>query len=301
MTHDPFTRLHQRTLPRRVRQRALSAAAAAAAIALLVTWAVLAHQASVSVAAPSPASSTRPAAAGPAAPPASAAPTANANSPAQPSRPQPRPPQPPAGQPTAPGRSSPPSAATRPAAPPPAAAPGAPTAPNLQAPRAEPPGPPRRTQAPTNPSAPAAPAGPALQIPAGDDAGPPPEQDAPAPSGLLHIDITAEGGQSEVDDCQWVRIDYLGAPAPVVAAHTYCGGGRVLTLQPGEPVHLAGEGLDGWYRVTESRDAHAGDDAGAATAGMFAPTVILQSCYYGDDDRIRLVALTAAPPPEGES
>lgn len=88
-------------------------------------------------------------------------------------------------------------------------------------------------------------------------------------------------------------MDLLGT-APFVGAHTSCGGAVVLTMKAGDRVTLAGQGLDGIYRVADARDAHAGDLATTATAGMTA-SVILQTCYRGTGGRERLVALLAAP------
>ncbi len=106
------------------------------------------------------------------------------------------------------------------------------------------------------------------------------------------IRIGATGYQTELDACQWVRMD-LAAVASIVGAHNSCGGAIVITMEAGDPVSLAGQGLDGAYVVAEARDAHAGDVAAAATAGMTAD-VILQTCYSGTGGRVRLVALLKA-------
>ncbi len=106
---------------------------------------------------------------------------------------------------------------------------------------------------------------------------------------MVHITITATGYQHELDQCQWVRMD-IGAEAPIVGAHTRCGGSVVLSMHTGEVVDLRGQGLDGRYVVTDGLDAHAGDDASVATTGMNA-TVILQTCYPVSDGRERLVGL----------
>ena len=111
----------------------------------------------------------------------------------------------------------------------------------------------------------------------------------PAQPAVTVITITATGYQQQLDQCQWVRMD-LDAIGPIVGAHTQCGGAVVLTLRPGQLVQLRGQGLDGMYVVTDSRDAHAGDDAQTATAGMQA-TVVLQTCYPGTDGLERLVGL----------
>lgn len=103
------------------------------------------------------------------------------------------------------------------------------------------------------------------------------------------ISIDTTGYQAEIDECLWVRMD-LGAAAPIVGAHNYCGGGIVLEMQLGHTVDLVGTGLDGSYVVTESRDARGGDPAAAATAGMTA-SVILQTCYWIDDGSVRLLGL----------
>jgi hypothetical protein len=110
------------------------------------------------------------------------------------------------------------------------------------------------------------------------------------PSGPTRIDVTAHGYQAELDACQWVRMD-LEAAAPIVGAHTRCGGAIVLTLDAGDEVDIRGELLDGDYRVVSAREAHAGDPAGAATAGMVAD-VLLQTCFPGSGGRVRLVALS---------
>lgn len=111
-----------------------------------------------------------------------------------------------------------------------------------------------------------------------------------APIHAIAIDTT--GYQAELDACDWVRMD-LSAAAPIVGAHNYCGGDIVLGMQPGDTVVLSGEGLDGTYVVTEIRDAVAGDSASAATAGMNV-AAILQTCYWGDGDAVRLVGLVPA-------
>lgn len=108
----------------------------------------------------------------------------------------------------------------------------------------------------------------------------------------VQIAITATGYQHELDECQWVRMD-LGAVAPIVGAHTQCGGAVVLTLSAGQFVDLTGEGLTGRYVVTDIRNAHSGDDAATALAGMDA-TVVLQTCYPGTGGRERLVGLEPA-------
>jgi hypothetical protein len=107
----------------------------------------------------------------------------------------------------------------------------------------------------------------------------------------IHIDTT--GYQAEINQCLWVRMD-LGTPAPIVGAHNFCGGGQVLHMSIGDRVTLTGTGLDGTYVVSDSRDAHSGDNAFTATAGMLA-VVILQTCYWSDDGAERLVGLEPAP------
>lgn len=104
------------------------------------------------------------------------------------------------------------------------------------------------------------------------------------------ISIDTVGYQVEIDQCLWVRMN-LGAAAPIVGAHNYCGGGDVLDMALGDSVTLTGTGLDGLYLVTDARDAHAGDNAARATEGL-AAAVILQSCYWSNDGTERLVALT---------
>jgi hypothetical protein len=80
-------------------------------------------------------------------------------------------------------------------------------------------------------------------------------------------------------------------PVPFVAAHNYCGGGIVLDMQAGQIVTLSGTGLDGTYVVSGAKDAWSGMEALDAMAGL-SGDVILQSCYWSDDGRERLVALT---------
>ncbi|MFB2580104.1 hypothetical protein ACEXQD_02555 [Herbiconiux sp. P15] len=110
------------------------------------------------------------------------------------------------------------------------------------------------------------------------------------PRPQLHesIAVTARGHQAELDECQWVRMD-IGAVAPIVGAHTYCEGEVVLELEDGDLVSIRGTELDGDYQVTGSRDAHAGDDPAAATAGLTAD-LLLQTCYW-DQNGLRLVEL----------
>lgn len=107
------------------------------------------------------------------------------------------------------------------------------------------------------------------------------------------IGIDTTGYQAEIDQCLWVRMN-LGGDAPIVGAHNYCGGSIVLEMALGDEVALTGTELDGVYRVTDARDARAGDSAPAAIAGMIGD-VILQTCYWGGDGRVRLVSLTAVP------
>lgn len=104
------------------------------------------------------------------------------------------------------------------------------------------------------------------------------------------VDITVDtrGFQAELDRCEWVRMD-VGAVAPIVGAHNFCHGDVILDLAAGDLVHVAGTDLDGDYQVTGSRDAHAGDDAATATAGLRAD-LLLQTCYW-DDSGLRLVTL----------
>lgn len=106
----------------------------------------------------------------------------------------------------------------------------------------------------------------------------------------IHVDTV--GYQEELDDCDWVRMD-LGAAAPIVGVHNYCGGDVVLDMDLGDSVILSGTGLDGSYVVSEIRDARAGDPASSATAGM-AVSAILQTCYWEDDGTVRLVGLVPA-------
>ena len=108
-------------------------------------------------------------------------------------------------------------------------------------------------------------------------------------TGTWAIDIDTTGYQTEIDACLWVRMD-LGAAAPFVGAHNYCGGDIVLTMEVGDTVTLRGTSLDGEYEVSNSVDAWAGDSARAATDGLSAD-VILQTCYWQSNGRERLVAL----------
>lgn len=105
------------------------------------------------------------------------------------------------------------------------------------------------------------------------------------------IAITAVGLQAEVDQCQWVLMDFSSAvPLPIVAAHNFCGGGIVLEMVPGQRVVLSGAGLDGAYTVVASKDAWADQDAADALSGL-AGDVILQTCYWEDNGHLSLVAL----------
>jgi len=119
----------------------------------------------------------------------------------------------------------------------------------------------------------------------------PPSVPAPAGPASYDLHVDASGYQAELDRCLWVRMD-VGAVSPIVGAHNNCGGDVILAMNPGDRVTLAGEGVDGVYVVGESRDAHKGDDAATATAGMSA-TVILQTCYW-EGTGVRLVPLLPA-------
>jgi len=107
------------------------------------------------------------------------------------------------------------------------------------------------------------------------------------------IAVDTRGYQPEIDECLWVRMD-LGAQAPIVGAHNYCGGGIVLEMEFGDVVTMTGTELDGRYLVSDARDARAGDIAAAAIKGMVG-SLILQTCYWSDDGTVRLVGLTPAP------
>lgn len=133
----------------------------------------------------------------------------------------------------------------------------------------------------------AAPVAPDPVAPSPDPA--PPTALAPTGPRVWSISVDTTGYQAELDECLWVRMD-LGAAAPIVGAHNYCGGGIVLDMAVGDLVTLTGTGLDGTYSVTGDRGAHAGDGAATATAGMDAD-VILQTCYWIDDGSERLVGL----------
>lgn len=136
-------------------------------------------------------------------------------------------------------------------------------------------------------------------VPSAPAAPSPPEPVSPYPwsrpdvqplpaTGFRYITVDTRGYQQELDQCLWVRMD-LGAVAPIVGAHNYCGGDIVLDLQPGDRVYLVGQGLDGAYRVDASRDGYPGQPADEATAGLTA-SVILQTCYWTSGD-VRLLAL----------
>jgi hypothetical protein len=108
------------------------------------------------------------------------------------------------------------------------------------------------------------------------------------------ISIATTGFQHELDSCEWVRMN-LDAVVPIVGAHNYCGGDIVLRMSAGDTVTLEGNGLTGNYVVSEARDAWAGENAATATSGLSA-TVILQTCYYSNDGRERLVGLIRQAP-----
>lgn len=122
---------------------------------------------------------------------------------------------------------------------------------------------------------------------------PPPAVMGSSDPAAWSIGIDTRGYQVQIDQCLWVRMD-LGGGAPIVGAHNYCGGAIVLDMALGDQVALAGAELDAAYVVTDARDARAGDSAPAAIAGMVGD-VILQTCYWGGDGRVRLVGLSRAP------
>ena len=108
-----------------------------------------------------------------------------------------------------------------------------------------------------------------------------------APAPLYSIMVTARGHQAELDSCQWVRMD-VSAIAPIVGAHNFCHGDIVLAMAVGEIVTVTGTDLDGDYQITGSRDAHAGDNAAQATAGLTGD-IIFQTCYWDSTKGLRLV------------
>ncbi|KJC63592.1 hypothetical protein TZ00_13740 [Agreia bicolorata] len=116
----------------------------------------------------------------------------------------------------------------------------------------------------------------------------PPQAATPvAPTPLYSISVTARGHQTELDACQWVRMD-VGAIAPIVGAHNFCHGDIVLDMTMGEIVSVTGTDLDGDYQITGSRDARAGEDAARATAGL-SGDLLFQTCYWDDARGLRLV------------
>jgi hypothetical protein len=111
---------------------------------------------------------------------------------------------------------------------------------------------------------------------------------APRAQQSFSIAVATRGFQTELDRCEWVRMD-VGAVAPIVGAHNFCDGDVVLAMNVGDLVAVTGTDLDGDYQVTGSRDAHAGDDAAAATSGLTAD-LLLQTCYW-TGGALRLVTL----------
>lgn len=106
------------------------------------------------------------------------------------------------------------------------------------------------------------------------------------------ISIATVGLQAEIDQCEWVRMDFTSdVPLPIVAAHNFCGGGIVLEMQPGQTVAISGTGLDGNYVVVGSKDAWADEDAADAISGL-SGDLVLQTCYWEDNGHLILVALS---------
>jgi hypothetical protein len=114
---------------------------------------------------------------------------------------------------------------------------------------------------------------------------------APSPDWTIQVDTT--GYQDELNQCLWVRMDFIDV-VPIVGKHNYCGGDIVLTMTLGQTVHLAGLGLDGTYIVTGDRQVFSGEQATVATANLTAD-VILQTCYWNKSQGMRFVTLSLLP------
>jgi len=147
---------------------------------------------------------------------------------------------------------------------------------------------PTATPAPATPkiTAPTAPSSTPAQAPAT------PEPAAPAPRDSYTVAVRTEVAygaamQPAIDAGGQVLIDYPGFR--MVAAHNY-NDDTALSLQPGNTVTFTGA-LSGTYRVVSSRDIQTG---GVQHASEMTAALYMQTCYWEDASRSRLVALTPA-------
>lgn len=141
---------------------------------------------------------------------------------------------------------------------------------------------PRQTSAPR--AAPAA-------VPAG--AVPGPVAAAPAPAWKTYV--SNSGSQATIDLCAGGLTSFRAEDGhayfavPYLAIHNNCGGSPILKLSAGDLVVISGGGVDGTYKVVDSRDVSQGSTSDAV-AGL-GGDVYLQTCYF-NSTTMRIVGAT---------
>ena len=120
------------------------------------------------------------------------------------------------------------------------------------------------------------------------------------PGPVRSVALGVAGGEAELDRCDGTftrMVDYTAPETdipPVWAAHNNCGGDVLLSWELGDRLTLTGPGASGAsgqvFEVVEVR--HAPRDGADLTAldGM-SGDLIVQTCYYRPDTRMRFLAL----------
>lgn len=106
------------------------------------------------------------------------------------------------------------------------------------------------------------------------------------------------GGTSELDQCDGTftmmkSYESDGVP-PVWAAHNYCGGDVVLTLELGQQVEIEHEGETVVYEVVDTRDTPKKWVTTQALVGIKGDFA-LQTCYHGEN-RMKFIGLRPVTP-----
>lgn len=109
------------------------------------------------------------------------------------------------------------------------------------------------------------------------------------------IRLGPEGGREALDWCDGKFIEMvsyrMSDVPPVYAAHNNCGGDVILGWNIGDTVRI--DGRDELYTVVEER--HTPKWSMVTSLKGMAGTLVVQTCYYGQD-RMRFLALTPVLP-----
>lgn len=126
------------------------------------------------------------------------------------------------------------------------------------------------------------------------------------------VALGAAGVESDLDRCdgtftQLTEYAVSGAEVPPVwAAHNSCGGDVILSWELGDRVTLTGHGAEAndltgqVFEVVEVRHAPKYGGDVSVLDGMDGELVV-QSCYYRPDTRMRFLALAPLPATEAEA